>query len=203
MLGNKLPEEDLSKGVPKKADEIREIANRGNLFLVVGTLEPRKGHASVLDLADTLWSKNDEASFLFIGKRGWEVDGLIKRIKGHQQYEQKLFWMERCSDEFLVELYKASTGLLATSFAEGYSLPIVEAQYFGLPVLARELPIYREVAEKYPAITFFPSHDKDALLDYFLRWRKGLKSKNRVKKLAGKEICWKKATKDLQKIIID
>ena len=47
-LGNKLPEEDLSKGDPKKVDIIREIMNRGNLFLLVGTLEPRKGHASVL-----------------------------------------------------------------------------------------------------------------------------------------------------------
>ena len=102
----------------------------------------------------------------------------------------------------LVELYKGSTGLIAASLAEGYSLPIVEAQYFGLPVLARDLPIYKEVAGKYPDIAFFPAHDKNALLDCFLRWRKGLKDKNREKKLTGKEICWKKATKGLQKIII-
>ena len=43
-------------------------------------------------------------------------------------FGNQLFWLDNCSDEFLLEVYKEATGLLVSSLAEGYSLPIVESQ---------------------------------------------------------------------------
>ncbi|MFN0059271.1 MAG: glycosyltransferase [Planctomycetota bacterium] len=49
------------------------------------------------------------------------------------------------SDTQLVELFAATDGLLSLSTTEGFGLPLVEAAQRGVPVLARESPILREV----------------------------------------------------------
>lgn len=54
-------------------------------FLMVGTLEPRKGHLQVLEAFEHLWSEGCEVNLVFAGKQGWMVDMLIKRIALHPQ----------------------------------------------------------------------------------------------------------------------
>jgi glycosyltransferase involved in cell wall biosynthesis len=43
------------------------------------------------------------------------------------------------------------------SFAEGYGLPVFEALELGTPVIAADLPVYREVAGSIP--TYLPADD--------------------------------------------
>ena len=112
---------------------------------MVGTIEPRKGHEELLKVFDLLWNEGETAAIVFIGKIGWEVDGLIKEIRKNKMFGNRLFWLDNCSDEFLLEIYKGASGLLVSSLAEGYSLPIVESQNFGMPVFARDIPVFREI----------------------------------------------------------
>ncbi|MAU42590.1 MAG: hypothetical protein CMK57_01995, partial [Proteobacteria bacterium] len=137
LLGNEITETDASKGQPKEAESIRRLMKENNLFVTVGTIEPRKGHKELLKVFDLLWSKGETAAIVFIGKIGWEVDDLIKEIRKNKMFGNRLFWLDSCSDEFLLEVYKKASGLLVSSLAEGYSLPIVESQNFGMPVFAR------------------------------------------------------------------
>ena len=53
---------------------------------------------------------------------------------------------DRATDELLDHVYRASTALIAASEGEGFGLPLVEAAQRGLPILARNLPVFREVA---------------------------------------------------------
>ena len=39
-----------------------------------------------------------------------------------------------------------AAGLLAASWDEGFGLPLIEAAYHGVPILARDIPVFREVA---------------------------------------------------------
>ncbi len=57
-----------------------------------------------------------------------------------------MFWLRGISDEYLSQVYAASTVLLAASKGEGFGLPLIEAAQRQLPIIARDLPVFREVA---------------------------------------------------------
>ena len=105
LLGNEITETDASKGQPKEAESIRKLMEENNLFATVGTIEPRKGHEELLKVFELLWSKG-ETAVVFIGKIGWEVDGLIKEIRKNKMFGNRLFWLDNCSDEFPLRFIK-------------------------------------------------------------------------------------------------
>jgi glycosyltransferase involved in cell wall biosynthesis len=115
-------------------------------FLMVGTLEPRKGHEQILEAFEALWAKGVMANLIIVGKVGWNTDNLVKKIINHEMLNKKLFWFNAPSDAELENLYLESTSLIAGSYGEGYGLPIVEAAKRGLPIICRNIPVFREVA---------------------------------------------------------
>jgi glycosyltransferase involved in cell wall biosynthesis len=58
-------------------------------------------------------------------------------------------------------LYTESWGVLAASKAEGFGLPVIEAAVLGKPVLARNLPVFREI--RLPNITYFTADSAEEL----------------------------------------
>ncbi|NRR29099.1 glycosyltransferase family 4 protein [Oxalobacteraceae bacterium] len=121
------------------------LAQRPTL-LMVGTLEPRKMHAQALHACDLLWQAGSAVNLVIVGKPGWNVDLLAARLRRHPQAGQQLFWLEQTSDDSLLQLYRGASGLLAASLDEGFGLPLIEAAQHGLPVIARDIPVFREVA---------------------------------------------------------
>jgi glycosyltransferase involved in cell wall biosynthesis len=118
----------------------------GKTVLMVGTLEPRKGHEQALAAFERMWDLGSNARLLIVGKAGWMVEELVRRIRSHNQNGSRLFWVESASDAALAEFYRSSDLLLAASYAEGFGLPLIEAALHGLPTLARDIPVFREVA---------------------------------------------------------
>lgn len=145
-LGADIEQSLPTRGLPADAAQVLDTLRPQVCFLMVGTLEPRKGHAQVLDAFEHLWRSGANVALLIVGKHGWKVDSLAQRLRQHEQRQQRLFWFEGCSDEFLQQLYAASACLIAASYDEGFGLPIIEAAQHRLPVVARDTPIFREVA---------------------------------------------------------
>lgn len=124
------------------------------LVLVVGTIEPRKGVEVVLDVAETFAAAGEATEhssadrraveFILLGGRGWIDQGTLARLEGAVE-AGVVTWLNNADDATLAELYRGCDLLLAPSRAEGYGLPIVEAQTYGLPVLARDIAVFREV----------------------------------------------------------
>ena len=117
--------------------------------LMVGTLEPRKCHAQVLDAFEQLWQQNQPVCLVLIGRVGWQTEALQQRIALHPQLNRKLYWFNNASDSELELFYQQCTGVVAASLAEGYGLPLREAMAHGKPLLARNIPVFREVAGDY------------------------------------------------------
>jgi glycosyltransferase involved in cell wall biosynthesis/SAM-dependent methyltransferase len=118
-------------------------------FLMVGTLEPRKGHQQILAAFDVLWAQGVEVNLVLVGKEGWAVEQLVQDLRAHPQLGKRLFWLQGLSDADLTELYSASCALIAASEAEGFGLPLIEAAQHKLPIIARDIPVFREVAGEY------------------------------------------------------
>jgi glycosyltransferase involved in cell wall biosynthesis len=135
-----------SRSLPPGAETVLGQLGARKSFLMVGTLEPRKGHAEVLDAFERLWAEGHDLSLVIVGRQGWKVETLIRRLAVHPEKGRRLFWLADVSDEYLERLYAAATCLIAASYAEGFGLPLIEAAQHGLPVIARDIPVFREVA---------------------------------------------------------
>jgi FkbM family methyltransferase len=112
---------------------------------MVGSVEPRKGYAETLDAAEKVWAAGSDFTLAIVGKTGWMVEALTARIRKHPELNKRLFWFEGCSDSTLAALYREADGLLLASEGEGFGLPLIEAAHYGLPILVRDLPVFREV----------------------------------------------------------
>lgn len=123
----------------------RDLSNHPT-FLMVGTLEPRKGHAQALDAFEQLWRDGINANFIIIGRTGWLTDSLIERINSHPELGARLFWLRSANDSTLLQAYEQASALLVASEGEGFGLPLIEAARHGLPLLVRDLPVFRELA---------------------------------------------------------
>lgn len=137
-------------------------------LLMVGTLEPRKGHHQVLDAAEFLWRRNQQVTLVFAGKEGKEVRSLIARLKNHPQNGRQLFWCNAASDDFLHRLYRLADSLVAASLGEGFGLPLIEAAYYHLPILARDIPVFKEVAGSYAR--YFHAKTGEGLAEDIATW---------------------------------
>jgi glycosyltransferase involved in cell wall biosynthesis len=144
-----------SKGLPADAaDTLHAIASR-HAFLLVGTIEPRKGQLQTLAAFELLWEQGIDVNLVIVGKHGWSVDLLIGWLSTHRELGKRLFWLEGISDEYLDKVYAASVCLISPSEGEGFGLPLIEAAKHGLPIIARDIPVFHEVAGSHA--TYFPN----------------------------------------------
>lgn len=135
-----------TQGIPSDAEKTLDQFRARHTFLMVGTLEPRKGHAQVLGAFDQLWQGGTDVNLAIVGKQGWMIEPLVDRLRHHTELNKRLFWLEGISDEYLEEVYAASTCLIAASYGEGFGLPLIEAAQHKLPIIARDIPVFREIA---------------------------------------------------------
>ena len=90
-LANELTSEDMTYGDPEIANKLRECAKEESLFIMVGTMEPRKGHKEVFEAFKLLWEEGEKVNLLLIGKQGWCVDSLSKDIQGNKHFGKICF----------------------------------------------------------------------------------------------------------------
>jgi glycosyltransferase involved in cell wall biosynthesis len=121
-------------------------------FVVLGTIEGRKNHILLLQVWRRLIAELGEGApdLLVIGQRGWEAQhafAMLDRVAALQPYVREL---GSCTDAQVASLLAGARALLMPSFAEGFGLPVVEALELGTPVIASDLPIFREIAGQIP-----------------------------------------------------
>lgn len=145
-LGFDVAASSPSMGLPANAEHVLGALASRPTFLVLGTIEPRKGHSQALAAFEELWADRVDVGLLIVGKEGWMMGELVTAIRAHEEFGRRLIWLYQASDEFLPQLFTGATALLAPSQAEGFGLPLIEAADYQLPILARDIPVFREVA---------------------------------------------------------
>jgi glycosyltransferase involved in cell wall biosynthesis len=155
-------------GLTANAAQIERQMQSAPTILMVGTLEPRKGHALALSAFELLWAEGIAVNLVIVGKNGWMVHSLAQRLDQHAENGKRLFWLDDASDEMLMRLYENASALLAASEGEGFGLPLIEAAQHRLPIIARDLPVFREVAEQHAF--YFSGDTPDALAAALKSW---------------------------------
>lgn len=141
-----------------------------HVYLTVGTLEPRKNHAYLLQVFQKLWDAGINSILLIVGRVGWMCDEVLETIRRHPKLGQQLFFMDDVSDAELDYCYTHARALLFSSVVEGFGLPIIEALRKGLPVFASDIPVFHEVGGEY--VVYFDLADPTSLADILLAYEK-------------------------------
>ena len=109
-------------------------------LVTLGTVEPRKNYCAAATVVSALRAQAFPGATLdIIGRQGWGDDWqLLKTIPsvtlhGYQSAEQ------------IRHLLDDADLFICTSHDEGLGLPLLEAQYAGLPIIAPDASIFREV----------------------------------------------------------
>jgi len=198
-----------TRGLPDNAEwTLRRLQARPS-FLMVGTIEPRKGYLQVLEAFTQLWQQGLEINLVIVGKEGWTdlpddmrrtIPEIIRKLHSHPELGKRLFWLEGISDEYLEMVYAASACLIAASYGEGFGLPLIEAARHKLPIIARDIPVFREVAGEHAF--YFTGEQPDAFANAVKKWS-ALYSAGKHPKGGGiKWSSWKESSEALTRVVI-
>lgn len=197
---------NLGADVPSPPDdsiavrsEMQEFFEGEKPYLAISTVEIRKNHALLLDAFESLWNRFPDLKLCFIGREGWMVDDLLRRLAAHPMNKKQFRWFKDCSDKEVVWAYRQAKCTLQPSFAEGYGLPIIESLHAGTPALVSDIPVFWEIAGDH--VGYFDPHSPASLE----RWIERIETENALEQL--KPACtfcmpvWKEsATELLEKI---
>jgi len=167
-IGADIDDSEPTRGLPPDAAQVLAVLRRRPTFLMVGTIEPRKGHAQALAAFEQLWSQGHEVNLVVVGKKGWLVDDLFDRLPSHPRLGREFHMLHGISDEYLDKIYGVSSCLLAPSEGEGFGLPLVEAAMKHVPIIARDLPVFHEVAGDHAY--YFSGLESNELAVAILAW---------------------------------
>jgi len=140
----------LASGLPGLAPGPRPI--KAPYFVVLGTIEPRKNHSLLLQIWRQLAEHSGEAAprLVIVGQRGWKHENVVDMLERSERLRGFVFEENNCSDEKVITYLHHAQALLYPSFAEGHGLPVSEALSLGVPVIASDLPVFREFAGAIP-----------------------------------------------------
>ena len=200
-LGGDIANSAPSAGLPNNAGEVLQRLRSGTTFLMVGTVEPRKGHKQVLEACECLWRDGINVNLVVVGNEGWRNGEVVQRLRTHSLLGKRLFWLEGISDEYLEMVYAGSSCLIAASMGEGFGLPLIEGARHKLPIIARDIPVFREVVGEHAF--FFDSTEPADLATALVEWLALYKSGEHPQPTGISWLTWQESARRLMHIVMD
>ncbi|GAC1551217.1 MAG: glycosyltransferase family 1 protein [Beijerinckiaceae bacterium] len=116
-------------------------------FVVCSTIEPRKNHLMLLHVWRELVRRDGPSApkLVIVGNRGWKFEAVAAMLDRCHAIRGHVVEASGLATPALKRLLDGARALLMPSFAEGYGLPVVEALTAGVPVIASDIPVFREI----------------------------------------------------------
>lgn len=191
----------------ESAQAVAAMAERPT-FLMVGTIEPRKGYAQTLEAFELLWARGVEVNLVIVGREGWrglpddqrrDIPSTTRALLGHVEKGHRLFWLSDASDGDLEQAYRSATCLLAASYGEGFGLPLIEAAEHGLALLVRDIPVFREVARA--SASYFTAATPEAMADAVAEWLDLYERGRYPRSLSLRRTSWERMSRELLTVL--
>jgi glycosyltransferase involved in cell wall biosynthesis len=150
---------------PQPPDTIAGVRARYGLpdhyLLAVGTIEPRKNLARLVEALAILRRDEPGLRLVVVGAEGWLTGSFHEAIERHGQQEA-VIRPGYVPDSDLPAVYAASTISVLASVYEGFGLPVLEAMACGVPVVCSRTSSVGEIAGD--AAGLFDPHDLDEMV---------------------------------------
>ncbi len=129
-------------------------------ILYVGNAYPHKNLETLLQAFEVVAQKNKTTKLVLVGPDDVFYTRLQRNIE-KSLIKNRVQFLNSISDSQLVTLYKHANALVSPSLMEGFGLPIIEALSFNIPVIASDIPVYRELFDG--LVNFFNPYSVDDL----------------------------------------
>lgn len=199
-LGCELETVPADEKLPKESEQVFSQLKQRPTFLTVSTIEPRKRQDQILAACELLWKEGHDFNLVLVGKYGWQLETFQEKLERHPEVGQRLFWLQGINDAYLEALYRASSCLIAASIGEGFGLPLVEAARRKLPIIARDIPVFREVADS--GAYFFAGMSPEALATAIVDWLNMSKRGAAPSPSSIRCLSWAESTQQLLDLLI-
>jgi glycosyltransferase involved in cell wall biosynthesis len=139
-----------------------------NYILSVGTVEPRKNLAALIEAIGILKGQGKLAYQLVVaGAKGWGKSRIAESIRKWKLTERDVKFLGFIPEEDLPLLYSGAAVLVFPSVYEGFGLPLVEAMACGVAIVASNTSSIPEVVED--AALLASPYDSEAMAAGILR----------------------------------
>lgn len=143
-----IPEAAAAAFCPQPSNTIQRVRQLYGLperyLLTVGTIEPRKNLARLLDVCTPLFAANLVDSLVIVGKEGWMYEELFRQMAAYQ-YRERVQRLGYVAEADLPAIYGGAMITVQPSLYEGFGLPVLEAMACGSPVCASRVSSLPEV----------------------------------------------------------
>lgn len=139
-------------------------------FVMLGAIEPRRNHLSMLWIWQRLWDELGEAAprLFILGRRASESEMVADILDRAPMAGRVVFERSELGDAEVAVRLASARAMLAPSFAEGSALAVAEALALGCPVIAADIPELR--AEGGAAPDYIDPLDLPAWLETLLAY---------------------------------
>jgi glycosyltransferase involved in cell wall biosynthesis len=181
-----------ARRLPAALSPIPPFKESSPYLLFLGNDKPHKNLAGLLAAWPRLHAAHPDLSLVLAG---------VEPGRAMPEGVKAVGWVP---DAEVPSLVARARALVLPSFAEGFGLPVLEAQAAGTPVACSDLPALREAAGD--AAVFFDPHDVESMaagIEKILRdeeLRKELRENGRAR---AKEFSWRRAAERTSKVYED
>ena len=177
----------------------RPVLEPKSYFLFVGTIEPRKNLLTLLNAFESFYASDKSMALVLAGGKGWKDEAIISKINDLQNKNLPIHLTGYVSDDELTWLYENAAVYVMPSFYEGFGMPIIEAMYKGLPIIASNIDVFTELAGN--KISYFEVNDhKDLASKMHELKNEGKRSEGYYKKVLNR-YSWQKNGVKLNSVI--
>ena len=131
-------------------------------FVACATIEPRKNLTLLLRVWERLTADLGHAAphLVIVGSRGWNAAEILAPIAEKPLLRDRVVHVSGLSSPALARLMLGANAILCPSLAEGFGLPVLEANALGVPTIASDIAAHREVADATTCL--LPTDDTEA-----------------------------------------
>lgn len=140
------------------------VASNLSHFLAVGTLEPRKNYNVMIDAYMAYIEKGGVNPLLIVGSSGWR-EGVKQVVSDSELLRGRVHFLNNLTDEEMRWCYENAEAYISTSLNEGFGIPVIEAQYYGVPLILSDIEVYREVGGS--GATFIEANNANGYTEAF------------------------------------
>lgn len=142
VIPNKLDyEKFLNLADTSQLERKMGISKSDPIILFVGRITPQKNVHILIEVFNLVKQNIPQAKLIVVGRPAFKE--YFMELK--KQANKDVIFTGFVEDNELGVLYQVADVYVSCSLSEGFNLPLIEAQYFGLPVVAFDIPTHREV----------------------------------------------------------